>query len=340
MKARRYSLFLAGLIVLSIGVSGCGKESLSKTAAVYDQLELRLINQEEYQADRWAQAVGALVYGTPETIANLENISNCTGIAISKTLVLTAGHCMQREPFAYVFNPMKIAKNGKDFPLEIEAAEGGLVRINSRAPLVDEAQSFIDQPAWLRMIYQDAQRDFAVYRAPVELPVEPLDLFDTTDQDGKMALYGFPNGIPLSVAGPCKGLKAKSGIDFWHDCDSLGGSSGALLVNVDQQKAVGLHHFGGGNNLGSYYLKNGQYEGAAQFAEQKEKFWKEGAQAIDWDRAEAFWGCEKIDSAGNPDYSCVTALGLNRALLFSEIRRRLQEHAPDIYAELQNSWLR
>jgi hypothetical protein len=330
---------LVSTVLLSVcwmSAAACQPDSVSRTSALYEAFDIRLLSEEAFQEDGWAQAVGAMVYGTPELIASLENISNCTGVVISQDLVLTAGHCLQREPFAYVFNPLKIATaDAGEQSIKVEIAAPGMVRLKFEGTLIPEAESFIQDPNWLKLVYRDQQRDFAIYRSTRPLPVHAIDIFDSGSSEGRLALYGFPNGVPLSVAGPCHGIPGRSGVDVWHDCDSVGGSSGALLVNTDEQKPLGLHHFGGGINKVAYYAEKGEFETAAAFAEEREIFWKAQAQELDWKRAHDFWGCEERVAGVEPDYACVLAQGLNRALLFSDIRERLRAHAPDLHNELQ-----
>lgn len=321
-------------------LAACGSEQLSTSSAIYDSLDIRLIHQHERKENIWAQSVGALVYGTAELIQSLENTSNCTGVAISQSLVVTAGHCLQREPFAYVFNPLKIADDqGVSKGLTLDVPEQGSVGLKYEGALIPEAESFIQNPNWLTLVYRDSQRDFAVYRsqAPLASSVRPLDIFAEVQSEGELALYGFPKGVPLSLSSECRGIAGKSGVDVWHDCDSLGGSSGSLLVNTQEGKPVGLHHLGGGMNRAAFYKEKGRFETPEEVAAEKELFWKTYAQDLDWQRAQSFWNCKSPQESLEPDFSCAIARGLNRAILFSEIRERLRAHAPELYEELRSA---
>lgn len=331
---------ILSLLFVMLSLSACQPAEEATSSSIYEKLDIRLIDQSERQEDIWAQAVGAMVSGTPELIASLENISNCTGIAISQNLVLTAGHCLQRAPFAYVFNPLKIADEaGVSRGLSLDVPERGAVGLKYEGSLIPEAQASIESPNWLTLVYRDSLRDFAVYRSrdPLGSTVRPLDIFAEVQSEGELALYGFPNGTPLSVAPGCHGIAGTSGVDVWHDCDSLGGSSGALLVNLREGKPVGLHHLGGGSNRAAFYKEKGRFESPEEMAAEKAAFWKTYAQDLDWQRAKSFWNCAGPTEGRDGDLACAVARGLNRGILFKEIRDRLRAEAPELYEELRSA---
>lgn len=324
----RSSLLILSLLTVT---TACQKANDSSLNSLYEGLDLRLMSLGERDQDPLAAAMGAMVYGSPDTIAFLENGSDCTGIAISPTFILTAGHCQQAEPFAYVFNRDKIALDPKAESLQV--APGRMVRLQFQGDLIPAAQAAIEKPQWLTRVYRDEKRDFSIYRRPTASSDPYIDLFGTGSAKGNLALYAYPNGVPLTIAGPCRGEIGSSGLDVWHDCDSLGGSSGALLVNLDEQKPLGLHHIGGGDNWGSTYLEKGQFESAEEFESRKREFWHTQAQEADWKRASDFWNCPPQGETGAE--TCALAKGLNRALLFTEVLERLKTNAPAIYAALE-----
>lgn len=317
-------------IATALTAFACQRSEGSRPFALYGDLDLRLVGSAQYEADPWASAVGAMVYGSPDTIAFLENTSDCTGFAISPELILTAGHCQQAEPFAYVFNPLKLAKDPEAQVLEIEISRS--VRLKPLQELIPAAAEAIEKPAWISLVYRDNLRDFSIYRHPQKNLSRYIDLFDSGSASGDLALYAFPQSLPLTVAGPCQGQIGSSARDVWHDCDSLGGSSGGLLVNQSEQKPLGLHHFGGGDNFGSYYSEQGRFELPEDMLARKKEFWTQKATPQDWQRAQDFWNCPPPAHAEAE--ACVLAGGLNRALLLSEVLDRLKGEAPELYNEL------
>jgi V8-like Glu-specific endopeptidase len=153
---------------------------------------------------------------------------SCTGFAVSSTLFVTNYHCISetwqlRTAFAR-FN-YEVAPADSQF----EARFSGFA------------------------ISPNAALDYSILRLSAPIPdkyiarlqVEPLAV------EMALILFQYPDGLRKRVAqNGCQvefvdgAGQTKSLTDFYHSCDSSGGSSGSPVMDAQNGMVVGLHHIG------------------------------------------------------------------------------------------------
>jgi hypothetical protein len=148
----------------------------------------------------------------------------CTGFLVSPDLILTNNHCIR--------TPGELEYALAEFDYDSAKAEPEIVRFN-------------------RIVITKSDEDFSlleltepIARKPLAVDVAPPAATDT------LLLIQHPGGQPKQVSVNCPvmgldlpGVTARL-TDFGHDCDTLGGSSGAPVLNATTFKVIGLHHLG------------------------------------------------------------------------------------------------
>ena len=92
---------------------------------------------------------------------------------------------------------------------------------------------------------QDGSYDYAILRY-TGTPSEylPVNLSRRPSPGDVLQIFSHPSGVPLASSGTCQLLgDFETGTQFAHDCDTLGGSSGAAVLN-GAFEVVGTHAFG------------------------------------------------------------------------------------------------
>lgn len=83
------------------------------------------------------------------------------------------------------------------------------------------------------------------------------------DEEGQAYLYSYSKALPLLRTGPCHFKREFPFI--LHDCDSLPGASGAILINKQTGERLGMHIQGAGRNDPLFYENHRRFESQDDF---------------------------------------------------------------------------
>ena len=146
----------------------------------------------------------------------------CTATHIGNGYVLTAGHCVKGW-----------SCSGSSFDVT-----WGYTDRNRSGNGTGRCVSVVD---W----QLDDNYDYAILEY-VGTPRDylPVNLSYRPAAGDQLSIYSHPSGVPLANSGDCQVLGAFSWqTQFAHSCDTLGGSSGAAVLN-EYGEVIGAHVFG------------------------------------------------------------------------------------------------
>lgn len=152
----------------------------------------------------------------------------CTMTHIGQGYVLTAGHCFEAK---------------KELTRDIECQDA-LVKWGYRQGTEVYLESKCEK---IVAMQNDARIDFALIKVfPIPHAYVSVDL-NPISTNLKTTLFSHPRGLPLRWAQYCNienaGLSSGPGTAiFHHQCDTEGGSSGAVLIDAATLKIVGIHN--------------------------------------------------------------------------------------------------
>jgi V8-like Glu-specific endopeptidase len=309
-KARIKTLFFMFLIVClnscGVGVGPDAKES--KTSTIFGSSDVRLISEKYFENYSFAKAVGNLevILQNPADLTQKFAYPKCSAIQISPVLILTASHCADDW---LIFNSKRIAKSPITENLKYTSFDG-LLRLSYDGDVIKEAEQEEQQETMGPPVLINKELDYAVYKLKKSNGNTFIDIRQTQKEEDStlqnLALYGFPNGVPLSVSDKCTG-KISSNNSVMHTCDALNGSSGGLLVNLETKLPVGMHLSGPIDNDGFFYEQKGRFETEEELA--------------------TLFGCEKEKFSTAEDYqTCVVQKGRNNAVVFGAILNDMEKN--------------
>lgn len=228
----------------------------------------------------------------------------CSALRVSPRHILTAAHCARSD---LIFDPKHVAS-----PTDVSSFR--VVTVGSIVRLFFEGET-ISTPRWQSSLprlgepaYIDQELDFAVFSLPASSQAAFIDLSAAESAgERELSLYGYPNGMPLARASHCHATPSPRLGFLTHDCDSMKGSSGGLLVATEGGAPIAMHLRAEGMNEASYYQKTGQFE--------------------------AFGVACEEGSASNS--TCTEAPLYNEAVELSSVARRIEERAPAVWREIK-----
>lgn len=309
-----------------IFLTACGAPTLSENKAIFVESSIRLIDAEERDRDENAKAIGALLE-VIDIDGELITKAYCNAVRISPRHILTAAHC-EKPGRRIVFAPHYLSASSDASKLEFASLPTG-----PRLMFVGELDAESKANSWAKevdlgtAIYSNKTLDFAIFDLGYSLGEGYAQLPKVDFENKSLRLYGFPNGSPLTVAEDCTG-EEMFGI-LRHDCDSLTGSSGGIVVDATGA-LIALHTFSAVVNKPGDGIAVGLFEDhAAIEARSSSIIDAKGEEAKD----KMFWECRDLKDL-NEKRSCQIGKGLNRAIFISTILDDIETHAPLLHQDI------
>jgi hypothetical protein len=150
-------------------------------------------------------------------------LSNCTGFAISDSLIVTAGHCVSQYALNNICFVYGYKATGKDY-FEFDTTD-----IYQGVEVVDYVQA--------------NEIDYAVVKVNKKIPKFRIVNYSTkplADQNAEYYMLGYPLGVPLKVSFGGKVVSNNNPHYFLLSIDSFGGNSGSPVLNYNTNAVEGI----------------------------------------------------------------------------------------------------
>ena len=289
--------------LLAATLLGCGSESTSEVKSIINSLDISLLTKEQNDQSKYYAAVGNLMVSMTDPV-NSEmsfTIPYCTAVSMGNGYFLTAGHC---EKESAIIDQNQIAKEVESGKIEVHTFDEQL-RLYYSGEMIEEASQSSGRKN-VKFVYQSENYDFAIIHNEEWQQDATIDIFKSipTMQESSMELVGHPHGLPKSKTDNCHLKQVDDEGYIYHDCDSVSGVSGGLLLADGMP--VGIHIQATAPNSGSYYRENNSFESSDQLAE--------------------YYQC---------DTECPDFLGFNVGFSFESIKKDLQANALDLIKKIK-----
>ena len=293
------------ILVLVVFIVSCGNNDFNAPKSFFGKPNLQLVSESEVLSDHMAGLVGTFITIFPAEEGMEEFvISTCSGVKLSEEFILTANHCQLKESY---FHVKWLAKNSdlNKFSFKVY---GNLVRLIYDGDFISNLMDPSYYSPLVEKVFSSDNFDFAIWRVESNLPPPFLKFNKLATRSENWSLYSFPHGIPLAKTSSCRG--EVTDVHVYHNCDSLSGSSGGLVVGGLYPLA--LHQQGPGRNSGEFYKEHGRFEDVEEFKEKS--------------------ACGNNDSGTEKE--CNKRIGMNRATRLDFILELVRNDDPLLYARI------
>jgi hypothetical protein len=239
------TLTLAALVCFSSAACRNGEESSPKS--IFGSLNGHFITKDNQDAMPIARNVGALYARSAKDMVQF-----CTAFNIDRDKILTNKHCFDainyideffdKKDYSFYFSRNLMANLPDSSQMQFGFEENGEI-----------------QPFFVGDVEEDGQGDETLvdFRNPLHLSDDQLDVglfklqrsfgdpvkFELEGSTRDVVLISYPGSLPKFVSNHCQ-ILSESDSEVTHDCDSLPGSSGGLIVDAVTQKPIAIHKSG------------------------------------------------------------------------------------------------
>lgn len=237
-------------VIIAIGLIGI----LSSTYAI-EKTQCGPTNDRVLSFDR---PIGRMLKATDAS-------SGCTGTLISKTCVVSAGHC-KKNTYVIEFNTVPSVRGRIIHP--------GPKNIYFSDEIIDFKKGFTGND-WLvyRVKPNAITGEYAgdvqgTYELSYEMPVVPIDLVITGYGKDDRPEHNFAQQVGYGELTEIVGTALK------YQVDTRGGNSGSVVVERSTNKIIGIHTTGGcskGSNKGTMLASHERFQKAIETCLQQEK---------------------------------------------------------------------